>query len=65
MNLERFEPEPDSVLRMFEAPKILDLDPDWIKIGFDEQGRLIQRNLKTKQIRVLSKWVEFIENPNV
>ena len=31
---------------------------DWIKAGYDEDGRLIQYNKKTKEIRKLEKWVE-------
>jgi hypothetical protein len=30
----------------------------WVKIGYDENGRLIQFNVKTRKIRILDKWVE-------
>lgn len=33
-------------------------DNRWIKIGYDEEGCLIQYNPKTKKIRKLTQWVE-------
>ena len=35
--------------------------PDWLKAGYDENGKLIQYNKKTKKIRILNQWVEIFK----
>jgi len=34
----------------------------WIKIGYTEEGKLIQRNINTDEIRILSEWIEIIKS---
>lgn len=38
--------------------------PKWMKAGYDEDGKLIQYNLKTKKYRILDKWVEIFRTSN-
>lgn len=37
-------------------------DYDWIKLGYTGKGQLIQKNKKTKEIRILDEWVEIFKN---
>ncbi len=58
MSLERFEPEPNDDIRKFEQPIAKDFEPDWVTIGYTEDGKLIQHNVTTGEVRELTKWVE-------
>jgi hypothetical protein len=35
---------------------------DWIKIGYTEEGELIQIHRTTKEMRILGKWTEIFKD---
>jgi hypothetical protein len=34
----------------------------WVKLGYDKEGRLMQKNLETGKFRKLETWVEIFKN---